>query len=124
MKAITFGALGVAAAIISFGMPAQAQSSRTSKPQGEASSLSGTSLVGIDNRSAQDNFAEFFGIFTPGNTQPSANQKNPARTPQFNQTLTLPDTPVYLQPAQQSLGGNDGVQVQVDLSGLDRPAQK
>ena len=125
MKAITYGALIVAAAIVSFGMPATAQSLRTSTPQGEASSLSGTSLVGIDNRSAQDDFANFFGAINPGNNQSSTAQQNSASPVQFNQTLTLPDTPVFLQPAQQTVGGgNDGVQVQVDLTGLDRPAKK
>ncbi|RUT07923.1 hypothetical protein DSM106972_021830 [Dulcicalothrix desertica PCC 7102] len=123
MKAITYGALIVAATIVSFGMPAIAQSSRTSSPQGEASSLSGTSLVGIDNRSAQDDFANFFGAINPENSQPSAAKPNSASPVQFNQTLTLPDTPVFLQPAQQTIGGgNDGVQVQVDLTGLDRSA--
>lgn len=124
MKAITCSVLVVAAAYVSFGAPAQAQSSG-SNSQGEASSLSGTSLVGIDNRSAQDDFANFFGMIRPEKTQPSAGQQNPASPVQFNETLTLPDTPVYLQPAQQTIGGgNDGVQVQVDLTGLDRPAKK
>lgn len=125
MKAINAGALVVAAAIVSFGMPVTAQSPRKSSPQGEASSLSGTSLVGIDNRSAQDDFANFFGAINPQNNQPSGTQQNSASPVQFNQTLTLTDTPVYLQPAQQTIGGgNDGVQVQVDLTGLDRPAKK
>lgn len=125
MKAINAGALVVAAAIVSFGMPVTAQSPRTSTPKGEASSLSGTSLVGIDNRSAQDDFANFFGAINPQNGQPGAAKPNSASPVQFNQTLTLTDTPVYLQPAQQTIGGgNDGVQVQVDLTGLDRPAKK
>ena len=124
MKAITFGALIVAAAIVSFEIPAQAQSSRTSNSSGEASSLSGTSLVGIDNRSAQDDFANFFGVINAG-SQSSTTPQNQSSPIQFNETLTLPDTPVYLQPAQQTIsGGNDGVQVQVDLSGLDRPTRK
>jgi hypothetical protein len=122
MKAITF-AVGIAAVIVGLAMPAQAQSSKTPS-QGEASSLSGTSLVGIDNRSTEDNFANFFGVINSGSTAPSSSPNRTATPVQFNQTLTLPDTPIYLQPAQQSIGGNDGVQVQVDLSGLDRPAQK
>ncbi|BAZ17685.1 hypothetical protein NIES4071_95650 [Calothrix sp. NIES-4071] len=123
MKNIIFGALAVTAAIQSLVMPAQAQSSR-SNSTGEASSLSGTSLVGVDNRSSGDDFAKFFGLINPENTQPSTTQKNPATPIRFNQTLTLPDTPVFLEPVQESLGGTDGVQVQVDLTGLDRPAQK
>ncbi|MBF2063761.1 MAG: hypothetical protein IGS39_04935 [Calothrix sp. C42_A2020_038] len=115
MKAITFGALIITATIVSFGTSAQAQS--------EASSLSGTSLVGIDNRNAQDDFTNFFGVVNSDDAQPNTLQNNAAATIEFNQTLTLPDTPIYLQPAQQSLGGTDGVQVQVDFRNLDRPTQ-
>jgi hypothetical protein len=123
MKAITFGAL-VFAAVVSFGIPVQAQSSTTSTQEGEASSLAGTSLVGVDNRNSQNDFANFFGAIQPENTQSSGTQQNSTTPVQFNETLTLPDTPVFLQPAQQNISGNDGVQVQVDLSGLDRPTKK
>jgi hypothetical protein len=36
----------------------------------------------------------------------------------YSETITLPNTPILLQPAQ-SVNGNDGVQLQLDLGNLD-----
>jgi hypothetical protein len=125
MKAITFTALGIAVAIISTTASVQAQSTKTPNAEGGASSVNGTSLIGIDNRTAEDDFSKFFGVTNSGNTlSGSATQNNTATPIRFNETLSLPDTLIFLQPGREPMNGNDGAQVQVDLSGLDRPAQK
>jgi hypothetical protein len=125
MKAITFTALGIAVATIGFITPVQAQSTETPNSEEGTSSVSGNSLIGIDNRTAQDDFSKFFGVTNSGNTlSGSATQNNTATPIRFNETLSLPDTLILLQPGREPMNGNDGAQVQVDLSGLDRPAEK
>jgi hypothetical protein len=124
MKAITFTALGIAVAIISAIESVQAQSTKTPNPEGGASSLNGSSLNGIDNRTSQDDFSKFFGAINTGNTLSESSSGNTATPVRFNETLSLPDTLIFLQPGPEPMNGNDGAQVQVDLSGLDRPAQK
>jgi hypothetical protein len=120
MKAITFTALGIAAAVVGIHTSVQAQSTTTVNSVEEASSLSGTSLIGIDNRTAEDDYSKFFGVINSG----SATQKNTPTPLRFNETLSLPDTPVFLQPGPEPMNGNDGAQVQVDLSSLDRQPKK
>lgn len=125
MKAISFAALGIAVAIIGFRTPVQAQSTRTPNSEGEASSLNGTSLIGIDNRTAEDDFLKFFGVNNSGNTLSGRATQNNTVTPvRFNETLSFPDTPIFLQPGREPMNGNDGAQVQVDLTSLDREPKK
>lgn len=125
MKAITFTALGIAVATIGFITPVQAQSTKTPSSEGETSSVSGNSLIGIDNRTAQEDFSKFFGVTNSGDTLSGSATQNNTPTPiRFNETLSLPDTLILLQPGREPMNGNDGAQVQVDLSGLDRPAEK
>ena len=125
MKAITFTALGIAVATIGFITPVQAQSTKTPNSSGGTSSVNGNSLIGIDNRTAQDDFSKFFGVTNSGNTLSGSATPNSTATPiRFNETLSLPDTLIFLQPGREPMNGNDGAQVQVDLSGLDRPVQK
>jgi hypothetical protein len=113
MKAIAFTILGISAALFGFQNPVAAQS----PPQVK----SGDSLTGIDNRDAQADFNNFFGITNPSNNSTSNNnQKQPTKPVGYSETLTLPNTPILLQPAQ-SFNGNDGVQVQLDLRSLDTP---
>ncbi|MEA5572781.1 hypothetical protein [Calothrix sp. UHCC 0171] len=120
MKALPFAVLGIVTALISLVNPVQAQSSRTSNTTEDATSLSGDSLTGIDIRTSEDDFSKFFGVSNSENTAPN----NGATLVQYNETITLPDSPVYLQPAQQSVNGNEGVQVQLDLRNVDRPSEK
>jgi hypothetical protein len=114
MRAITFAVFGIATALIGLVTPVQAQSSRTPNSREGASSLSGSSLTGIDMRTSQEDFNKFFGFSNP---------ENPTLV-RYNETVTRPDSPVYLQPAQQSVNGNDGVQVQLDLRDIDKPSEK
>ena len=125
MKAIKFAALGIAVAIIAATIPVQAQSTKTPSSSGETSSVNGSSLIGIDNRTAQEDFSKFFGTINTGNTLSESSTPGNTTTPvRFNETLSLPDTSIFLQPARDSMNGNDGVQVQLDLGSLDREPQK
>jgi hypothetical protein len=124
MKAITYAVLGIATAIVGMGTSVQAQSSPTPNSEGGASSLSGTSLTGVDNKTSEDDFSSFFGATTSSTTADGNSTNNTATPIRFNQTLSLPDTPIFLQPAQQSVNGNDGVQIQLDLRQLDQPSPR
>lgn len=79
----------------------------------------GDSLTGIDNRDSQADFSNFFGI----TTSPTSNNQGQTTKPVgYSESLNLPNTPILLQPVQ-SVNGNDGVQLQFDLSNLERPAK-
>jgi hypothetical protein len=117
MRAIIFAVIGITIAFIGLvNPPVQAQSSRTPNSREGASSLSGSSLTGINTRTSQEDFDKFFG-FT--NRESAAPDSSSSLT-RYNETLTRPDSPIYLQPAQQSVNGNEGVQVQLDLRDIDR----
>jgi hypothetical protein len=120
MRAITFAVLGIATALIGLVTPVQAQSSRTPNSREGASSLSGSSLTGIDMRTSQEDFNKFFGFTNPESASPASGSS----LVRYNETLTRPDSSIYLQPAQQSVNGNEGVQVQLDLRDIDRTSEK
>lgn len=108
--------LTIMAAFASLGCPVHAQTPEAASLNTETYKLTGDSLEGVGNRTAQEDFTRFFdsknSTSNPGNNQ----QQNttPSRL-RLNQTISLPDTPILLQPAAQSGNGNDGVQVQLDL---------
>ncbi len=109
--------LGIAATVASFANPVSAQSSRS--VDGRGYSLSGDSLMGINKRTANQDFPVFF------NTQPSSLPVNSTRqnTENFRKTreqVKIDNTPVYLEPGEESLNGNDGFQLQFDLTNTDR----
>jgi hypothetical protein len=90
-------------------------SAQLPKPTPENVTLSGDSLVGIDNRSAQQDFGKFFDQQNPGRSSSNNRGNNPTSEQlPYNESITLPDTPIFLQPAQSG-NGNDGLQVQLDL---------
>ena len=108
--------LGIAATVVSFANPVSAQSSRS--VDGRGYSLSGDSLMGIIERTANQDFPVFF------NTQPSVTPVNSRRqnTENFRKTreqVKIDNTPVYLEPGEESLNGNDGFQLQFDLTNTD-----
>jgi hypothetical protein len=101
--------LGISAALFGFQNPVSAQSPPEVK--------SGDSLTGIDNRDAQADFNNFFGI-SNNNASTNNNPRQTTKPVGYSETLTLPNTPILLQPAQ-SVNGNDGVQLQLDLGNLE-----
>jgi hypothetical protein len=116
MKGKIITAIAMVVAIASFGSPVNAQSSDAVNSSTEKYTITGDSLTGIDNRSAEDDFGKFFEINTV-ETTPNNNvgQKVTPVGFRINESLSMPDTPIYLQPAESFNGGNDGVQVQLDL---------
>ncbi|BAZ32253.1 hypothetical protein NIES4074_47550 [Cylindrospermum sp. NIES-4074] len=103
-------ALAIIAALASLESSVSAQ---LPKPTPENVTLSGDSLVGIDNRSAQQDFGKFFDQQNSGRSS-SNNTGNTSEQQPYNESISLPDTPIFLQPAQSG-NGNDGLQVQLDL---------
>lgn len=110
-------ALAIIAALASLESSVSAQ---LPKPNPANFTLTGDSLVGIDNRSAQQDFDKFFD--QQNSDKPSSNNRgnNPTSEQQpYNESISLPDTPIFLQPAQSG-NGNDGLQVQLDLGGTSK----
>ena len=111
-KIIAF--LGITAAFASLGSQVYAQSP-ASRSNLEQYRLTGDSLAGINNRTAQEDFRSFFEQTNPASI--SNNNRRGNKTPvriQFNQSLSQPDTSVLLAPAQSG-SDNDGLQVQLDI---------
>lgn len=114
MNAKFIGFLGMTAAFASLGSQVYAQSPTSSSNPGQYR-LTGDSLLGIDNKTAQDDFRSFFEQTNPANI--STNNRRDNKTPakiHFNESLSQPDTSVFLAPTQSG-SDNDGLQVQLDI---------
>ncbi|WP_414754922.1 hypothetical protein [Anabaena sp. CCY 9910] len=111
MKARIIAVLAIALSTASLESPVRAQTPATPNPSTQDYKLTGDSLEGIGNRSAQDDFSQFFNTSIPTNNIKDNQNVSGWRS---NRSTSL-DTPVLLQPAQESVNGNDGVQVQLDL---------
>ncbi|MBD2533871.1 hypothetical protein H6G97_31715 [Nostoc flagelliforme FACHB-838] len=113
MNAKLIAFLGIAAAFVSIESQVYAQSPTSSRIPGQYR-LTGDSLVGIDNKTAQDDFISFFEqpnpVSIPNNRR---DNKTPVKI-RFNESLSQPDTSVFLAPAQSG-SDNDGLQVQLDI---------
>ncbi|MEH2160295.1 MAG: hypothetical protein V7K38_04450 [Nostoc sp.] len=115
MNAKIIALFAITTAFASLGSQVYAQSPRLSPNPGQYRST-GNSLVGIYNRTAQDDFGRFFERTNPASL--SNNNRRDNKTPvkiRFNESLSQPDTSVFLTPAQSG-SDNDGFQVQLDLS--------
>ncbi|MBD2564943.1 MULTISPECIES: hypothetical protein [Nostoc] len=114
MNAKIIAFLGITAAFANLGSQVYAQLPASSSNPGQYR-LTGDSLVGIDHRTAQDDFRSFFEQTNPASISNNnrRNNKTPVRI-QFNESLSQPDTSVFLTPAQSG-SDNDGLQVQLDL---------
>ncbi|TAE59902.1 MAG: hypothetical protein EAZ76_14525 [Nostocales cyanobacterium] len=91
---------------LSYSVNAQVQ-----KPAKENYTLTGDSLVNINDRRAETDFSIFF---ESKNSQSSKNVTS-EQLP-WSQSIYMNSSPIFLQPANQDVNGNDGVQVQLDLS--------
>ncbi|AFZ23760.1 hypothetical protein Cylst_1476 [Cylindrospermum stagnale PCC 7417] len=100
-------ALSIMAALTALESSVFAQSPEP-QPNLENFTLSGDSLIGIDDRSAQRDFGKFFEQQNRGSDNTTSEQLP------LNESISLPSTPIFLQPAQ-STNGNDGLQLQLDL---------
>jgi hypothetical protein len=72
--------------------------------------LRGDSLVNINSRRAENDFARFFNQQNNQGTENTISEQLP-----LSDSITIPDTPIFLQPANQNLNENDGLQLQLDL---------
>jgi hypothetical protein len=114
MNAKIIAFLGITAAFANLGSQVYAQLPASNSNPGQYR-LTGDSLVGIDNRTAQDDFRSFFEQTNPATI--SNNNRRDNKTPvkiRFNESLSQPDTSVFLAPAQSG-SDNDGLQVQLDI---------
>ena len=124
MNSKIIAALAIIAGVTSLGSSVYAQSPSTQNSNTGEYRLTGDSLSGINNRTAQDDYAKFF---APSNST-NAPGKNSRETivpigvlqigdgvqlRRSDEGLTLTDTPIILQPAQSDNTINDGVQVEL-----------
>jgi hypothetical protein len=123
MNSKIIAALAIIASVTSLGNSVYAQSP-TQNSNTRQYTLTGDSLSGINNRTAQDDYAKFFAPSNSANA-PGNNRREtivPTGVLQIgdgvqlrraDEPLTLPDTPIILQPAESDNDINDGVQVQL-----------
>ncbi|NMG11158.1 hypothetical protein [Brasilonema sp. UFV-L1] len=122
-----FAALAVVTAIAALGSKVYAQSSVTQNSKTGNYTIQGNSLTGINNRTAEGDFARFF---TEQNSQNNASRKNFGESITQGEVLQLGEqielrrrepvkTPndVFFPQGDESFYGNDGLQVQFDLNG-------
>ncbi|MBW4633706.1 MAG: hypothetical protein KME30_17955 [Iphinoe sp. HA4291-MV1] len=125
MNSKIFVALAIVAAIAGLESKVQAQSTVAQNSKAEDYTIQGNSLVGIDSRTAEDDFPKFFaGQNSPNNVsrknfgesippadvlqlgdQVELRRREPLRTPNN----------VFFPQGDESFYSNDGVQVQLDL---------
>ncbi|MBV6627804.1 MAG: hypothetical protein KI793_33590 [Rivularia sp. (in: Bacteria)] len=109
-------ALGLVAVVANIANPASAQSSRN--VDGKGYTLSGDSLMGIDERTANQDFPIFF-INQPSRVSPSTVENSNLNYRRTREQVQINNTPVYLEPREETLNGNDGLQLQFDLTNTD-----
>ncbi|MEA5552174.1 hypothetical protein VB713_14610 [Anabaena cylindrica UHCC 0172] len=97
-------------AIFSINSVVYAQS--ITQPQSENWTLSGDSLVNINDRSAENDFGKFFDQISNNKAQ----ENKISEELSLSESISIPFTAIFLQPANQNINGNDGLQVQLDLS--------
>ncbi|MBH8552309.1 hypothetical protein I8751_07965 [Nostocaceae cyanobacterium CENA357] len=115
MNAKIIAALAIMAAFASLGSPVRAQSPETPVLNTENYQLTGDSLEGVGTRTAQDDFTKFFNGQNSGSRSINKGENNTLLDGfRLNEAISLPENPIILQPIQ-SMNGNDGVQVQLDL---------
>ncbi len=123
MNSKIIAALAIIAGVTSLGSSVYAQSPTTQNSNTGQYTLTGDSLSGINNRTAQDDYTKFF---APSNSTNAPGKNTGKITPtgvlqigdgvqlrRADEPLTLTDTPIILQPAQSDNSINNGVQVQL-----------
>ncbi|KOP23859.1 hypothetical protein AMR41_23750 [Hapalosiphon sp. MRB220] len=129
MNRIVFTVLAIVATVVGLSSKVQAQSSISSQQQ---YTLSGDSLSGINDRTAENDFAIFFDPTQnlAGTTDNNAGKNrlvpdqglrqqinNPVQLRRILKPESQTITPeLTLQPAQSNINGNDGLQLQVGVS--------
>ena len=112
LKIKFLAALGIVAAVFSITNSASAQPSRNI--DGKGYSLSGDSLMGINQRTAKEDFPVFFKTQPSGATPVKGGEQNTTNTNSWR--IGEQYTPIWLQPGEETVNGNDGLQVKFDLT--------
>ncbi len=114
MKARIIPILAITLSIASFINSVRAQKPAQPNSNTQDYQLTGDSLEGIGNRSAQNDFFQFFNSNAAINDRKNNQVDSGLR---LNQSISLPitPTPVLLPPAQQNDSGDDALQLQLDL---------
>lgn len=123
IAALTIVATTSIASSSSLGSEAYAQSNQTPRSDSGNYTLNGSSLDGIDNRTARDDYARFF---SGQNSNNSRNRTEEVTAPtgvwqvsdqielRRNEPTTTPNNVIFPQ-GNETFSGNDGVQVQIDI---------
>ncbi|MEB3182087.1 MAG: hypothetical protein VKL59_24080 [Nostocaceae cyanobacterium] len=118
--------LGLLASIISLGSPVYAQTPATTASETENVTLSGNSLVGIEQRSIKQDYRVVFPEGTTENhSRQELTQENQTNRPNVlplspeaelivNEPLVLPNTPIPMENTDY-FHGKDKVQLQLNL---------
>jgi hypothetical protein len=93
-----------------FGVNSTVYAQSTEQVNQENFTLKGDSLVDVNDRCAENDFSRFF---NQQNNQGAEN--NTSEELPLSESITIPDAPIFLQPANQNLNENDGLQLQFDL---------
>lgn len=112
LKIKFLAALGILAAVFSINDTVSAQSSRNG--DGKDYSLSGDSLTGINQRTANEDFPIFFTTETSSTTPVQNREQNATNTNSWR--IGEQYKPILLRPSEQTVDGNDGFQVLFDLT--------
>ncbi|QLE56911.1 hypothetical protein [Nostoc sp. TCL26-01] len=115
MKTKIIAVLAIAVSVTSLVSPVRAQSPAPN-PDTQDYKLTGDSLEGIGDRSAQDDFSKFFNGNNSGeiSNNPRESKTSPSEL-RLNQPISLPNNQILLQPGQPSVNGNEALQLQLDL---------
>ena len=113
MNIILIAVFGVLAVILGFSKPVLADSAREANTDSNEYTLSGDSLNGIGTVTSEDHFTKFF----PNEVAPKQ------KVSRFNQSLSLSEGDVSLEPAKElsvenkgtNVYFNDGLKVLFDL---------
>lgn len=108
--------LGILATVASIANPVSAQSSRNI--DGKGYSLSGDSLMGIDRRTANEDFPVFFTTQPLNATPVNSGEQNTTNSNSWR--LGEQYTPVILEPAEENINGNDGLELKFDLTNTNQ----
>lgn len=94
-----------------FGVNSTVFAQSTEQVNQENVTLKGDSLLNINDRRAENDFSRFFNQQNNQGTENNTFEKLP-----LSESITIPDDPIFLQPANQNLNENDRLQLQLDFS--------
>lgn len=117
MKTRIIATLAIITAFISIKNPVNAQTPTAQRPTAQSDfTLRGDSLVNVNQRSAEDDFKQFFNQPNRGNANNLADQDISSDVIPVSGSIPISNTPLIIQPATQTVNGNDGLQLQLDLT--------